>query len=83
MSGFILNDFVKGSGLVCEHLQGAATIAAYNLVYVDAAGQWAAADASLAATMPAIGLATEPLRVNQKGRVLQQGYAVSLSLIHI
>ena len=77
MSGFILNNFVKGSGLVAEHIQGGATIAAYSVVYINAAGQWAAADADLAATMPVVGLATEPLRVNQKGRVLLQGFAAS------
>ncbi len=75
MSGFITNDFRKGSGLIVEHLQGAATIAAYSVVYLDGNGQWAAADADAVATMSVVGLCTEALRLNQKGRVVLVGLA--------
>jgi len=75
MSGFITNDFRKGSGLIVEHLQGAATIDAYSVVYIDANGQWAAADADAVATTPVVGLCTEQLRLNQKGRVVITGLA--------
>jgi len=77
MSGHILNNFVKGSGLVAEHIQGGATVAAYSVVYINATGRWVTADADALATMPVVGLATEPLRVGQRGRVLVQGFASS------
>jgi len=77
MSGFIFNNFVKGSGLVAEHIQGGATVAAYSVVYINATGRWVTADADALATMPVVGLATEPLRVGQRGRVLVQGFASS------
>jgi len=71
------SNFVKGAGLYTEHIQGAQAVPAYRLVYIDGNGQWALADASTALTMPVVGLATEPLSVNQRGRVLHQGWAAS------
>ena len=69
------SNLAKGAGLYTEHIQGGEAVPAYSLVYLDATGRWALADASLAATMSVVGLATEPLSIGQKGRVLNQGYA--------
>lgn len=75
MSGFELNDFRRGSGFIVNHLQGSATIPAYSIVFLDAAGQWTAADADAVATMPAVGLCTETLYADKKGRVVLIGLA--------
>lgn len=69
------SDLAKGAGLYTEHIQGGGAVTAYSVVYVDATGRWVDADADAVATMPVVGLATEPLSIGQKGRVLQQGYA--------
>jgi len=71
------SNFAKGAGLYTEHIQGAQAVPAFSLVYINVAGQWALADASTAITMPVVGLATEPLSANQKGRVLHQGWVAS------
>lgn len=75
MSGFELNDFRKGSGLILEHKQGAEAVPAYSLVYIDSNGQWALADADAIATMPTVGLTTEALVADKKGRVVIIGLA--------
>lgn len=77
MSGFITNDFRKGSGLIVEHKLGAEAVPAYSLVYINAVGRWALADADTVATMPTIGLATEALTTGRKGRVVILGLAGS------
>lgn len=69
------SNLATGAGLYTEHIQGAEAVPAYSLVYVTAGGQWGLADASTAITMPVLGLATESLSANQKGKVLQQGWA--------
>ena len=75
--GYPMTSFARGGGLWVNHIQGGGAIAAYELVYLDAAGQWQAADADAVATMPVVGLAVEPLSVGQYGRVLLQGFATN------
>ena len=75
MSGYEVRNYAQGDGLYTEQIQGGATVARYQLVYADATGRWVEADADAVATMPVLGLATQPLRLGQKGRVLIQGFA--------
>ena len=73
MAEYLVTGLKHGSGII-GNLDGAATIAAYSLVYVTAAGQWQLADADLAATMSVVALATDGLPgVGLKGKLLFQG----------
>jgi len=73
MSGFELNNYRKGSGFTVNHLQAGAAVPAYNVVYLDAAGQWQLADADAVATMPTVGVTMEALVAGNLGRVLLIG----------
>lgn len=75
MSGYEARNYAQGDGLYTEQIQAGGTITQYQLVYVDATGRWQEADADAVATMPVLGLATQPITTGQKGRVLLQGFA--------
>lgn len=75
MSGYEARNYAQGDGLYVEYIAAGAAVARYQLVYIDAAGAWREADADAVATMPVLGLATQPIAAGQKGRVLLQGFA--------
>lgn len=73
MAGYNLNQYRKGSGFIVDFLEGGETVTEYSLVYLDANSQWVLADASAAASMPVVGLATQNMSRDQKGRVVLIG----------
>lgn len=75
MAGYEQGDYARGDGLWTNIIRGGETVPEYSLVYLDANSKWILADADDATTESVVGLATEPLRLNQKGRVLTQGIA--------
>lgn len=70
---YVLTEERTGSGFKISFIRSGEAIPAYSLVYLNAAGRWMLADASAAASMPTVGLATETVVGGQLVTVLMIG----------